>query len=729
MNKKDGKKIQKIKHSDIIEKIKEFKNNNHHFYNSNSFLNDKNISTRNASIISKNLKKYSITKKKYDIFIVNSIIFEQKGHIVTEFKNNLYWDETSEFLKRFYYLMESLERIPNISQYYETYTLFAPIYFGLECTILIIMNLWTIRKKKYLEYLEDKEEENEQNKENNNVKNSLKFKKMIKSNLVSSESSKKKSKSSIKTLDLTKYDDVDSFFINSIDLSLIEKGNHKNYQKENIKNISLSKIMDDLFNNYSNYKTNNKNIDEEKNKLIKNLSKNNKNEINKQDNNIVSSDKVLFSFSNLYKNRNNKNSFKKRINTNINSNSKIKIGQLNEKKNKEKLFICKMNNKVNIHLYETKKNNIKKKFNTQKNYLQITINNLTRNKSIMRDKKDKDNIINNIITNTHINTTSNNNSTNNSLSKFKIRKQKKKLFLRNLKLFTPPYNYKRYMANSPEVMDTNKNDNNMQKNKYNLTRLLTYKICKSKDLLNRNNINISNIKNFNSTRYLKVNNSQTNYDPLAYKINQLTKEKRILTTANSFSNKKNSNSKLDKKSSKNKNEKKNQMLIDKKLSNGNIIRNLVLNKFHSKKEIMNKSKNNLNQHNSIYSFTKKSISRNNTLVKSKKRTFTKKCLKKTNDSLSIKPYKKESNKINLNFNFNINFNIDINKNRHKKYLLTHKNIGYLTQRNQIIRGGKINKSKSKTKSKGRENLHKKNIMIALIKNIKKDNYGLRKNIK
>ena len=184
-----------------------------------------------------------------------------------------------------------------------------------------------------------------------------------------------------------------------------------------------------------------------------------------------------------------------------------------------------------------------------------------------------------------------------------------------------------------------------------------------------------------------------------------------------------------------KNKKKNSVIANKKLSNGNIMRNLVLNKIHSKKDIIIRSKkNNLNNNinNKMFSsLTKKTIIRNNTSLKSKKRTFTKKSFKKINESLSIKPYKKELNKINLNFNFNINFNIDINKIRQKKYLLTHKNIGYLTQRNQIIRGSKINKnkSKSKSKSKGGENIHQKNIMIALIKNIKKENYGLRKNIK
>ena len=109
------------------------------------------------SITYKNLKKYSTSNKKYRIYIINSIIFDQRIHKVAVFKNNLLWDESSEFLKRFYKNKESVERIPKISEYYEKYTLFPPVYFGLNGLIVITMNKWTKRKKNYLEYIEDQE--------------------------------------------------------------------------------------------------------------------------------------------------------------------------------------------------------------------------------------------------------------------------------------------------------------------------------------------------------------------------------------------------------------------------------------------------------------------------------------------------------------------------------------------------------------------------------------------
>ena len=183
-----------------------------------------------------------------------------------------------------------------------------------------------------------------------------------------------------------------------------------------------------------------------------------------------------------------------------------------------------------------------------------------------------------------------------------------------------------------------------------------------------------------------------------YKNYKLIKEKRTITSRNSFSNNhhnlnKSNNSKYKKSLSKSKNNTNNK--FNKKLS-GNL-KNTVLTQFHLKHD---KTKKNL-----ISSFI---VSRNNSLLKNKKKTFTGRSSKKLNDSLSIKPYKKELNKINFNFNFNINFNIDINKNRQKKYLLAYKNknnFGYFTQRNPIINNIKLNKSKNKIRG---DNSHRKN---------------------
>ena len=100
-------------------------------------------------IISKNLSKYQTTREKYNISIIHSIVFDQKNHLVAEFKNYLLWDETSEFLKRFYKKKESKNRIPRISEYYEKYTFYSPIYFGLNSEIICKMPKDKILKTKF----------------------------------------------------------------------------------------------------------------------------------------------------------------------------------------------------------------------------------------------------------------------------------------------------------------------------------------------------------------------------------------------------------------------------------------------------------------------------------------------------------------------------------------------------------------------------------------------------
>ena len=183
--------------------------------------------------------KYSTNKKIYNKFIINSIIFDQRIHKVAVFKNNLLWDESSEFLKRFYRKKESCERIPKISEYYEKYTLFPPVYFGLEGLIIIIMNKWTKKKKNYLEYIEDHEEEKKKSK----IKES--FEPLI--NYSSLDNINSKSLVSKNTLELTKFENdskISLFDENKFSSSKKNKQkNNNNINNNKIKNITFYKII------------------------------------------------------------------------------------------------------------------------------------------------------------------------------------------------------------------------------------------------------------------------------------------------------------------------------------------------------------------------------------------------------------------------------------------------------------------------------------------------------
>ena len=101
-----------------------------------------------TKLIYNNLKKYNISAEICNKYIINDIIFDHRNHIVAVFKNYLLWDETSEFLKRYYTKRDIVGRLPKISEYYVQYTLFTPNYLANDGLLIIIMIKWIKRKKK-----------------------------------------------------------------------------------------------------------------------------------------------------------------------------------------------------------------------------------------------------------------------------------------------------------------------------------------------------------------------------------------------------------------------------------------------------------------------------------------------------------------------------------------------------------------------------------------------------
>ena len=89
-------------------------------------------------IIRKNLKKYIVSQNRYNRYIINHIIFIRKKTIVSRFKDHLMMNDIGEYLKRFYLLKESKLRLPKINKCYQKYTLFSPVYFGYDFSIILI---------------------------------------------------------------------------------------------------------------------------------------------------------------------------------------------------------------------------------------------------------------------------------------------------------------------------------------------------------------------------------------------------------------------------------------------------------------------------------------------------------------------------------------------------------------------------------------------------------------
>jgi hypothetical protein len=76
-------------------------------------------------------KKYKTDEKIYNINRIDSLLFDEKKHIVAIFKEYLISDDEYEFFKRFYQYEESKKRLLKYIEYYEKYSFVFPNYTSL----------------------------------------------------------------------------------------------------------------------------------------------------------------------------------------------------------------------------------------------------------------------------------------------------------------------------------------------------------------------------------------------------------------------------------------------------------------------------------------------------------------------------------------------------------------------------------------------------------------------
>ena len=75
-------------------------------------------------IISKNNQKYNSNAEIKNVMIINNLINCKSCHFLAIFKDYLISDYIDEFLRRIYFLNESIERIPKLYNYYKNYLVF-----------------------------------------------------------------------------------------------------------------------------------------------------------------------------------------------------------------------------------------------------------------------------------------------------------------------------------------------------------------------------------------------------------------------------------------------------------------------------------------------------------------------------------------------------------------------------------------------------------------------------
>ena len=444
--------------------------------NSNINKNNKSLKSIIANIRNLFFQKYYINEFEYGRKVINEIMFNEPSHIVALFKDFLIIDDYSEFLKCLYKKNESLNILPNLCLYYETYSRIYPNYTPLKESIYIYKNIF--KKQKMIDLQMEMDYIIQKKNLNNYIKNSL------------DESKNKKLDNQVFSTDI--YNSIVNNSDNKEDLYFL--------------------FGIDQFNN------NNNSIEEIK-KIIKNIRKNDFNDCLKDCSKSIISDNSL-----LITNQNKNNNIDHRNNRrDDNNNNKKNNNKNNQKSNKifndltKQLFSIKcekFSQTTNLS-----KNNSQIKISTNQSLINNSISNLNNNNKVFKKNKILNNAllydlkIINKIKNKKEKTKHkfNNKHNNNSINQFikhhnSISSNKKKIFYIKNQIFEPslknlfikkiyPYTQRNENKNNNSVNKNNKSNSN-KKNKKNI-RNKTNSSIKISPFSNKNNYN-------NNSNYLKL---------------------------------------------------------------------------------------------------------------------------------------------------------------------------------------------------------------------------------
>ena len=465
--------------------------------------------------------KYNHMPEIYEIIIIDNIIYNEKSHIVSTFKDLLIAYDYSDYLKRYYTYKESKVRLPKYFEYYNLYSKIFPNYTSIPEGKYFYLNIQ--RKQRMIDLQEKMENENSQEKknkyDNNRIEKNQKDDKVFNTSVVNS------------ILNRTNKEEMEILF--DIDIDKIKKSENIFIDKINklIDLINIYEIKEDYFIDYNYDFKNKNNKNKETISPLMNINinyinfnkynedKGNSNSINNQSN---KNNIFLYKIFNLpMKDKNSKKGFNK---TKYNSKEKkdyslfiMKINQL--KKNKR--ILNNMGNYLKNKYLSLQKNNNNnhnsfinnKSYNSKKN---------RKNQTIVYDNRNKSLNNNNLILNRNNNSLKNlfsykssfgvlsSNSNNNldGVSKLTI---KSPLTSRNKKrnedinpYLTNKYNKNKYFMNNKRIISPQKdNKSSISKNENNFYNLIN----NSRNKLSLNNNMQSSINDIASKKYNAIQNS------------------------------------------------------------------------------------------------------------------------------------------------------------------------------------------------------------------------------
>ena len=244
-------------------------------------------------------KKYNVMPKTFNSIMIDNIIFNEKTHLVSKFKELLLMNDRAEFLKRYYTLEESFVRLPKFFEFYDLYSKLFPNYTSIEEGKYFYKNIQ--QKQRVINTIEKIELENRMNKKKLNKDDKNKSNdKVFSTNVIDSllNSTNDEGMEMIFNVNKRNMKKDESLFVNEVNniIDEISKNQHKNefndnkninlFQKKNINHIvkiNNNKYIIKIKNiNCQNLNANINNIKKEiKINSIEKNNKKNKNKINK----------------------------------------------------------------------------------------------------------------------------------------------------------------------------------------------------------------------------------------------------------------------------------------------------------------------------------------------------------------------------------------------------------------------------------------------------------------
>ena len=207
--------------------------------NDTSLLNPKIIE---KFIYNKFNTKYNKMPLKYNSIKIDNIIYNDKIHLVSMFKEELLINDNAEFLKRYYTLYESIARLPKYFEFYDLYSKIFPNYTSIKEGKYFYKNIQ--QKQRVINTIEKIELEAKMNK-NKKDDNNESDEKVFSTNVIDSllNATNDEGMEMLFNINKQNMEKDDSLFFNDVNNIIDEINKHHNNNNENKENKNINLIQ------------------------------------------------------------------------------------------------------------------------------------------------------------------------------------------------------------------------------------------------------------------------------------------------------------------------------------------------------------------------------------------------------------------------------------------------------------------------------------------------------